>query len=78
MQQNNQKAEGSRFELWMVANLAVGMGQFVFVPMLVVPYVTRVTGRASDGGIVLAIIGLSAPPPRCSSHSSSSALPPSR
>jgi len=44
----------------MVANLAVGMGQFVFVPMLVVPYVTSVTGRASDGGIVLAIIGLSA------------------
>lgn len=60
MQQENQRAEGSRFELWMVANLAVGMGQFVFVPMLVVPYVTSVTGSAADGGIVLAIIGLSA------------------
>lgn len=48
------------FEWWMVANLAVGMGQFAFVPMLIVPYVIGVSGRPADGGVVLSIIGLAA------------------
>jgi predicted MFS family arabinose efflux permease len=48
------------FQPWMVANLAVGMGQFTFVPLLIVPYVTQAAGQASAGGAVVAIIGLSA------------------
>jgi predicted MFS family arabinose efflux permease len=44
----------------MVSNLAMGAGFAAFVALLIPPYVTEVTGKASEAGIVMAVISLAA------------------
>jgi predicted MFS family arabinose efflux permease len=44
----------------MVSNIAMGAGFSAFVTLLVPPYVTEVTGKAANAGIVMAVISLAA------------------
>lgn len=48
------------FEWWMVSNLAIGAGFSAFVALLVPPFVTNVTGSASEAGLVMAVMSLAA------------------
>jgi predicted MFS family arabinose efflux permease len=58
-------AEGSQdkiraFEWWMLSNFTMGAGFAAFVSLLIPPYVTEVTGKASEAGVVMAVISLAA------------------
>ena len=55
---NNKKSPS--FEWWMISNVALGAGFSAFVSLLIPPYVTNVTGSATDAGVVMAIISLAA------------------
>jgi MFS family permease len=48
------------FQMWMVANVAVGAGWAAFVALLVPPYITEATGSASKAGVVMAMMSLAA------------------
>lgn len=48
------------FEWWMFSNFAQGAGFSAFVSLLIPPFVTDVTGQASEAGVVMAIISLGA------------------
>ena len=48
------------FEWWMISNFAMGAGFAAFVSLLIPPYVTEITGKASEAGIVMAVISLAA------------------
>jgi MFS family permease len=50
----------SPFELWMIAHFALGMAQITFFPVIIIRYVTDVTGNAANAGILIAIVGLAA------------------
>jgi predicted MFS family arabinose efflux permease len=58
--QQQSASEGSAFQLWMTANVAVGAGWAAFVALLVPPYITQATGSASDAGVVMAVMSLAA------------------
>jgi predicted MFS family arabinose efflux permease len=53
-------AKESAVEPWMLANLALGMGQMAFLPLLMVPFVVDVSGDPQAGGVIAALVGLSA------------------
>jgi predicted MFS family arabinose efflux permease len=48
------------FELWMLAHFALGMAQITFFPVIIIRYVTDVTGNAANAGILMAVVGLAA------------------
>ena len=48
------------FELWMLAHFALGMAQITLFPVIIIRYVTDVTGNAANAGILIAIVGLAA------------------
>jgi predicted MFS family arabinose efflux permease len=48
------------FEWWMISNFAMGAGFAAFVSLLIPPYVTEITGKASEAGVVMAVISLAA------------------
>ena len=49
---NGKQTQGPAFEMWMVANVAMGAGFSAFV--------TESTGNAADAGVVMAVISLAA------------------
>ncbi|MCJ7557358.1 MAG: MFS transporter [Gammaproteobacteria bacterium] len=56
----NKNVRGPSFEWWMISNIAIGAGFSAFVALLIPPYVTDVTGNATDAGVVMAIVSLAA------------------
>ena len=56
----NNNVKGPSFEWWMISNIAIGAGFSAFVALLIPPYVTDVTGNATDAGVVMAIVSLAA------------------
>lgn len=48
------------FELWMLAHFALGMAQITLFPVIIIRYVTDVTGSAANAGILIALVGLAA------------------
>ncbi|MFC2055545.1 MFS transporter, partial [Chloroflexota bacterium] len=57
---NGKNKKSPAFEWWMISNVALGAGFSAFVSLLIPPYVTGVTGNATDAGVVMAIISLAA------------------
>lgn len=57
---NGKNKKPPAFEWWMISNVALGAGFSAFVSLLIPPYVTDVTGSATDAGVVMAIISLAA------------------
>jgi predicted MFS family arabinose efflux permease len=60
METVNQTTKEPSFELWMIAHFALGMAQITFFPVIIIRYVTDVTGNAANAGILIAIVGLAA------------------
>ena len=56
----NKNVKSPSFEWWMISNIVLGAGFSAFVALLIPPYVTGVTGNATDAGVVMAIVSLAA------------------
>lgn len=50
----------SGVEPWMISNVATGAATASFLNLLVPPFIANVTGSASRGGVVFAVISLAA------------------
>ena len=57
---NSQQAKGPAFQWWMISNLGVGAGFSAFVALLVPPYITEISGSASEAGVIMAVMSLAA------------------